>query len=66
MGGEVGAHFPLEARLQKIKAGDGHRAAVDLDHEGMAGAVRELESEYEVGDKADLVHDSLVRELHAP
>jgi hypothetical protein len=31
----------------------------------MAGAVRELESEDEVGDEADLVHDSLVRELHA-
>jgi hypothetical protein len=24
---EVRAHFPLEARLQKIGAGDGHRAA---------------------------------------
>ena len=32
--GEIGAHFPLEARLQKIGAGDGHRAAVDLDHSG--------------------------------
>ncbi len=32
---------------------------------GMAGAVRELESDDEVGDEADLVHDSLVRELHA-
>src|SRR5271165_3622570 len=31
----------------------------------MAGAVRELESEDEVGDEADLVHGSLVRELHA-
>ena len=65
MRGEIRAHFPLEARLQKIGAGDGHRAAVDLDHEGMAGAVGELESEDEVGDEADLVHDSLVRELHA-
>jgi hypothetical protein len=64
MRGEIGAHFQLEARLQKIGAGDGHRAAVDLDHKRMAGAVRELESEDEVGDKADLVHDSLVRELH--
>ena len=53
MRGEIGAHFPLEARLQKIGAGDGHRAAVDLDHKGMAGAVRELESEDEVGDEAD-------------
>ena len=65
MRGEIGAHFPLDARLQKIGAGDGHRAAVDLDHKGMAGAVRELESEDEVGDEPDLVHDSLVRELHA-
>ena len=65
MGGEIGAHFALEARLQKIGAGDGHRAAVDLDHKGMAGAVRELKSEDEVRDDADFVHFSLVRELHA-
>jgi hypothetical protein len=39
--------------------------SVDLDHKGMAGAIRELESEDEVGDEADLVHGSLVRELHA-
>ena len=65
MRGEIGAHFSLEARLQKIGAGDGHRATVDLDDKGMAGAVRELESEDEVRDKADLVHGSLVRELHA-
>ena len=36
MRGEVGAHFPLEARLQKIRAGDGHRAAVEIDHETAA------------------------------
>ena len=38
---------------------------VDPDHKGMAEAVRELEFEDEVGDEADLVHGSLVRELHA-
>ena len=43
----------------------GIRAAVDLDHERVAGAVRELESEGQVGDEADLVHRSLMRELHA-
>ena len=57
------AHFPLEARLQKIGAADRHRAPVDLDHKGMARAIRELESEDEVGDETDLVH-GLVR-VHA-
>ena len=65
MRSEIRAHLALEARLQKSGAGDGHGTAVDLDHKGMTGAVRELESEDEVGDKADLVHDSLVGKLHA-
>ena len=65
MRGEIRAHFPLEARLQRIGESDGHGAAVNLDHKGMAGAVRELESEDEIGDEADLVNDALVRELHA-
>jgi hypothetical protein len=39
MRGEIGAHFPLEAGLQKIGAGDGHRAAVDLGHKGMAAPI---------------------------
>ena len=50
--------FFLSAR--SVLTLDGHRAAVDLDHKGMAGAVRELESEDEVGDEADLVHGSVV------
>ena len=33
MRGEIRSHFALEARLQEIGAGDGHRAAVDLDRE---------------------------------
>ena len=65
MRGEIGARFPLEAGLQKIRAGDGHGSAVDLDHKGMAGTVCKLESEDEVGDEADFVQGSLVRELHA-
>ena len=31
----------------------------------MAGAIGKLQAEHKVGDQADLVHDSLVRELHA-
>ena len=62
---EIGAHLALEARLQKIGAGDGHRAAIDLDHKGMVRAIGKLQPEGQVGDKANLVHDSLVRELHA-
>ena len=58
MRGEIGVHFPLEAGLQKIGASDGHSAAVNLDHERVARAARELESEDEVGDEGDLVHDS--------
>ena len=65
MRGEIGEHLAFEACLQKIGAGDGHCAAVDLDHEGMAGIVWELQPEDEVGEEANLVHDSLVRELDA-
>ena len=63
---QVRAHFFFEAGLSKgIRPHHRHGAAIDLDHEGMAGTVRELESEDEVGDETDLVHDSLVRKLHA-
>jgi hypothetical protein len=45
IGGEIDAHPALEAGLQKIGSGDRHGAAVSLDHEAAAGAVRKSETE---------------------
>ena len=63
--GEIRAHLALEACLQKIGAGDGHRAAVDLDHKAAAGAVGKLQTEHKIRDESDLMHGSLVREADA-
>ena len=65
MRGEIRAHLALEACLKKIGAGDGHRTAVDLDHEASAGAIGKLQTERKIGDEPNLMHSSVVRDAHA-
>ena len=65
VGGEIRPHLALEARLQKIGAGNGHRAAVDLDHKAAAGAIGKLQTEHKIRDKPDLMHGSVMCEADA-
>ena len=65
VGGEVAAHFSLEAGLGIIRPDDGHRAAVDLDHETTAGPVGELQTERKIRDDANVVDRTLVRKANA-
>ena len=63
MRGEIAEHLPLKACLLKIGAPHGHRAAINLDHEGVFCARREPKSESKIRNYAEVVQCSSVREL---
>jgi len=65
IGGEIGAHLALKARLRQIAAYDRHGAAVDFDHKAATGAIGEHEAESKVRDNVDVVQHAVVREFGA-